>query len=171
MFLRNNKQKFSIRKLSAGAASVLVATSVLGGTTVKANSEVSRTATPRLSRDLKNRLSDIAISRDASSAQKVRNLLKGASVGDLQALLRGLDSARAAYGRDDYYNLLMHLSSMLNDKPDGDRRQLSLASLLVDELKSGLLMEIGMQNFLRLNLQLLNLNKKCLEKEIPNFEI
>ncbi|WP_272927507.1 YSIRK-type signal peptide-containing protein [Streptococcus equi] len=70
MFLRNNKQKFSIRKLSAGAASVLVATSVLGGTTVKANSEVSRTATPRLSRDLKNRLNDIAISRDASSAQK-----------------------------------------------------------------------------------------------------
>ncbi|WP_284730364.1 YSIRK-type signal peptide-containing protein [Streptococcus equi] len=99
MFLRNNKQKFSIRKLSAGAASVLVATSVLGGTTVKANSEVSRTATPRLSRDLKNRLSEIAIDRDASSAQKVRNLLKGASVGDLQALLRGLDSARAAYGR------------------------------------------------------------------------
>ncbi|VTS38665.1 antiphagocytic cell surface-anchored fibrinogen-and IgG Fc-binding protein SeM [Streptococcus equi subsp. zooepidemicus] len=38
MFLRNKKQKFSIRKLSAGAASVLVATSMLGGAAVKANS-------------------------------------------------------------------------------------------------------------------------------------
>lgn len=35
MFLRNKKQKFSIRKLSAGAASVLVATSVLGGAAVE----------------------------------------------------------------------------------------------------------------------------------------
>lgn len=35
MFLRNKKQKFSIRKLSAGAASVLVAVSVLGGAAVE----------------------------------------------------------------------------------------------------------------------------------------
>ncbi|HEL1183591.1 TPA: M-like protein SzM, partial [Streptococcus equi subsp. zooepidemicus] len=151
MFLRNNKQKFSIRKLSAGAASVLVAVSVLGGAAVKADTGtgVNRSFETLLkgknvSNETSSRLVNVIAEleatqwRDTDSAlKKLREILSDASVETIQALMRGLDSARTiTYGNDRANWFYRKLNTLGNDRPNDVYRSrgLNLYSLLIDEV-------------------------------------
>lgn len=115
MFLRNKKQKFSIRKLSAGAASVLVAVSVLGGAAVKADFEVAdRADTAELTGlSLEKMFNDRHIGNkpDEEILAGLRKVLKKAKPETLKYLLNGLDNGHLTYNQGVFKRLSDRINS------------------------------------------------------------
>lgn len=122
MFLRNKKQKFSIRKLSAGAASVLVAASVLGGAVVNVHAE------DRINSDINRRIVDkkdaenlrnaiiakgARLKNDSEVISFLREALSNATVDTLATLLSGIDPARFGYSNSQLEFYSRHLGSLI----------------------------------------------------------
>lgn len=130
MFLRNNKQKFSIRKLSAGAASVLVATSVLGGATVFAGPRVEG-GLPSITDSDMRKLAKITVKAqkhndDKAVIEEINKFLDNADLSTLLRLTRGFDPSTFTYGRD----MLQHYSRSIGGLNGGGYISQDMRSLL-----------------------------------------
>ncbi|HEL0600900.1 TPA: YSIRK-type signal peptide-containing protein [Streptococcus equi subsp. zooepidemicus] len=159
MFLRNNKQKFSIRKLSAGAASVLVAVSVLGGVQADTKSpEITDKDRGRLSRlmsekKLYDRLKGLSgIGKDRPTVLKeLRQILSEADLETVLKLLDGLDNGRVGYASQpwlsslfNYYNT--EFGTFTPDNGDYAHTGYTFTSLLLEAVKERLSNEVELKS-------------------------
>lgn len=147
MFLRNKKQKFSIRKLSAGAASVLVAASVLGGGVSAYADSVSglEVADPSDSKKLielglAKYLNDklpFKTKEDSEILSELRDVLKNANPETLKSLLNGMDQGHISFSdRNNRYNRLsQYINSFRRDDDDYLHNGYSLGSLVIEAIK------------------------------------
>lgn len=137
MFLRNKKQKFSIRKLSAGAASVLVATSMLGGAqTVFAGPRAARL--PKISESDMSKLAKIRLKKmqHVDNKEIIEEINRFLDTADLSTLLRltdGFDPSSYTYSN----SMLSYLATSIGGLQDGNRVR-DLRSLLSKYLQKTL---------------------------------
>ncbi|HEL0770528.1 TPA: YSIRK-type signal peptide-containing protein [Streptococcus equi subsp. zooepidemicus] len=165
MFLRNKKQKFSIRKLSAGAASVLVATSVLGGVTVGFTSSIvsaKEEVTPKdrskfgaliVDKKLYEKLKGHSTLGKAPSQvlSDLREILSESDPETMLELLNSLDNARNGYGEYVWQNNLFNhytkeFGSLPADSGDFSHRSYSFTSLLLEAVKERVMNEAKFKN-------------------------
>lgn len=153
----SKKQRFSIRKLSVGAASVLVAASVLGGTVAKANSIEK---TPKQQAVLEaiskiERLADGYIEGSVMHAkpeqivENLRSLLSELSPEVFNHLLRYLDDGLANSNAYDLKKKFGILDNKLRAAAPTDlnkRSRITFTSTLLREAKARALSEAKLKN-------------------------
>ncbi|HEL0656183.1 TPA: YSIRK-type signal peptide-containing protein [Streptococcus equi subsp. zooepidemicus] len=143
MFLRNKKQKFSIRKLSAGAASVLVAASVLGGAAVKADTvnevtEKDKAKFVQLMTDqrLYRTLHGVGgLGKDETQVlEELRNILVSADPETIVGLLRSLDNGTVTYGNENLFKYYSDNFAFKPDDQDFSHKAYSFTTLLIEAI-------------------------------------
>lgn len=155
----SKKQRFSVRKLSVSAASVLVAASVVGGTVVKAETAASDPVIKARKQEVASTLSKIKdlskgissstpMYRPAAVADELRTLLSNLEPGVLSHLLRYLDDGLQDDKKKSFKDIegLNKILAQASPTNGNNRARITFASLLVGEVKRRALNEAELKN-------------------------
>ncbi|HEL1224013.1 TPA: YSIRK-type signal peptide-containing protein [Streptococcus equi subsp. zooepidemicus] len=150
----SKKQRFSVRKLSVGAASVLVAASVVGGGFVKAESVNESPASPASSAQreavskVKKQIIDLANGKlpgtpkypsPQETLDSLRDILKNASPEVINNLLRylddGLKEEKYGEGKKDFIRKLDNKIFSVTPTNSDNRSKITFTSVLLQAVK------------------------------------
>lgn len=141
----SKKQRFSVRKLSVGAASVLVAASVLGGTVAKAEQasterrEAVKEAVTKIRKLSEGTFEDSFMYNPTRTVAELRTLISGLSPEVLSHLLRhlddGLNEKKQGMLKKDTISALNKILSVASPTNINNRANITFDSILLGELK------------------------------------
>ncbi|HEL0442873.1 TPA: YSIRK-type signal peptide-containing protein [Streptococcus equi subsp. zooepidemicus] len=152
----SKKQRFSVRKLSVGAASVLVAASVVGGTIAKAEDSANGARKQQVTETIAkiHKIAEgysegsSALAKPEQILENLRSLLEGLSPEVFNHLLRYLDNGLANPARYDmkkFQDLNNQLRRVYPTNPD-NRTNITFTSVLLGEAKRRALEETKLKN-------------------------